>query len=64
MVCNKLDNDEMLECEETGCGAWVHNKCENLTEEEALDIVAPDISDILTHIEIQNTTDQQGWFSS
>ena len=36
----------------------------NLTEEEVLDIVAPDISDLLSHIEIQNTTEQQGWFSS
>ena len=35
MLCNKADNDEMLQCEDTGCGAWTHNKCEDLTEEEA-----------------------------
>ena len=35
MLCNKVDNDEMLQCEDPGCGAWTHNKCENLTEEEA-----------------------------
>ena len=35
MVCNKADNDEMLQCEDTRCRTWIHNRCENLTEDEA-----------------------------
>ena len=37
-VCDQEDNDEMIHCDIKSCNAWVHNKCDGLSEEEAQEI--------------------------
>ena len=37
-LCDLEDDDEMMHCDIKTCNAWVHNKCEGLSEEQAREV--------------------------
>ena len=37
-ICDEENNDEMIHCDIKSCNAWIHNKCDGLSENEAREI--------------------------